>query len=190
MSVYVDALAMRGRWRWGKSCHMVADTLEELHAMAARIGHKREWFQDVESAPHYDLAANARERAVKAGAIEVDRAAFVAVIRRLRHPTTREGPDPMSTPIKGLVKAAESVQRGLVEGASRGPLYKELMDALAALKAWRPSEDVEWVGRVAGVLVAQMSDVSGDDLGPHEAGIYADVARAVLRLLDAELGGR
>jgi hypothetical protein len=85
VSVYVDALAVHGRWRWGVSCHMVADTLEELHEMADRIGHKREWFQPGDTnPPHYDLAASRRKRAVAAGAIEIDRRQMVRFMREWR----------------------------------------------------------------------------------------------------------
>jgi hypothetical protein len=49
---------------------MYADTLDELHAMAAKIGMKREWFQDKKSLPHYDLTVSRRAAAVRAGAIE------------------------------------------------------------------------------------------------------------------------
>lgn len=51
-------------------CHMTADTLEELHAMARRIGHKRSWFQDGRW-PHYDLVESKRRLAVRYGAVEV-----------------------------------------------------------------------------------------------------------------------
>ncbi len=43
MAVYVDSLRDWG-WRLGPSCHMIADTNEELHAMAERIGLLRRWF--------------------------------------------------------------------------------------------------------------------------------------------------
>lgn len=52
------------------SCHLTADTLEELHAFAARLGMKREWFQP-KSTPHYDLTASKRERALELGAVFV-----------------------------------------------------------------------------------------------------------------------
>jgi len=59
--------------RW---CHMVSDSNEEeLHAFAARLGLKREWFQSREngkaSAAHYDLTPRRRALAVKLGAREV-----------------------------------------------------------------------------------------------------------------------
>jgi hypothetical protein len=50
---------------------MYADTLDELHEMAAKIGMKREWFQDDQRLPHYDLTVSRRIKAVQAGAVEV-----------------------------------------------------------------------------------------------------------------------
>ncbi len=74
MSVYVDNLV---KWptkiRCFKpgSCHMTADTLEELHAFAKRLGLLREWFQPHGICPHYDLTVKKREAAVKLGALEI-----------------------------------------------------------------------------------------------------------------------
>ena len=74
MSCYVDALLDYG-WKYGPSCHLLADTEEELHAMAYKIGMKRSWFQVGGKAemPHYDLVASRRKRAVDFGAVEIDR---------------------------------------------------------------------------------------------------------------------
>lgn len=47
--------------------HMIADTEEELHAMAARIGVARRWFQG----DHYDICKTKRELAVGFGAVEL-----------------------------------------------------------------------------------------------------------------------
>jgi hypothetical protein len=64
-------------------CHLVADTLEELHAMADRIGLRRAWFQP-NSHPHYDVSRSKRALTIQAGVIEVDRNGLVAVMRRNR----------------------------------------------------------------------------------------------------------
>lgn len=75
MTAYVDELrpATRGpRIRntprvW---CHLMADTEEELHAFAQRIGMQRKWFQPGRY-PHYDLTPGRRLVAVRYGAVEV-----------------------------------------------------------------------------------------------------------------------
>lgn len=71
-------------------CHMLADTPEELHAMADMIGVARRWFQAPPKASfwHYDIAKSKRALAVAAGAIECDRNAFVANLRRIRESQT------------------------------------------------------------------------------------------------------
>jgi len=69
---------MTQRWRHGKACHMVADTTDELHAMAKRLSLKRGWFQPgTSSLPHYDLTASKRQQAVRFGAIEITREQLV-----------------------------------------------------------------------------------------------------------------
>lgn len=75
MSVYVDDMhkthiGRYQRFRAGYTMlmsHMIADTPEELHAMADKIGVQRKWFQG----DHYDIAKSKRALAVKFGAIEV-----------------------------------------------------------------------------------------------------------------------
>jgi hypothetical protein len=72
MTVYVDEILMwptKIRCFRDGSCHMSADTLGELHAMAAKIGMRRAWFQDHPSLPHYDLTPKRREAALAAGAV-------------------------------------------------------------------------------------------------------------------------
>lgn len=78
MSVYVDPAV--NPFRNMKMCHMLADTVEELHAMADRIGLKREWFQG----DHYDVSISKRRLAVAAGAIEVTQKEIVKVRQRFR----------------------------------------------------------------------------------------------------------
>jgi hypothetical protein len=54
-------------------CHMLADCDEELHAMAARIGVPRRWWQSpaMTSGSHYDIALSMRAKAVAFGAVEI-----------------------------------------------------------------------------------------------------------------------
>ena len=52
------------------SAHLTADTLEELHAFAARLGLRRAWFQP-RSWPHYDLSPAKHVQALALGAVLV-----------------------------------------------------------------------------------------------------------------------
>ena len=70
-------------WHRGPSCHLIADSVEELIAFAESIGLWREWFQP-RSSPHFDLTAAAREAAINNGAIPLTNREFVAKIRELR----------------------------------------------------------------------------------------------------------
>lgn len=81
MAVYVD----RERHPFGRMimCHMIADTLDELHSMANRIGIARRWFQDKRT-PHYDICLSKRALAVVFGAVDSDRDTMVKVMRRVR----------------------------------------------------------------------------------------------------------
>lgn len=97
MSVYVDdafipAKVGRISSRW---CHLFADTEEELHAFAQRIGLRRSWYQvpkGVGGKPvvphslkaqmwHYDITEGRRGAAVAAGAIVVTRREGAHLIR-------------------------------------------------------------------------------------------------------------
>lgn len=70
MPVYVDD--MRAPFREMLMCHMIADTSDELVAMADRIGVKRKWIQYPGTPKeHFDICWSKRKLAVKAGAIEV-----------------------------------------------------------------------------------------------------------------------
>lgn len=92
MTVYVDVLVQHSLK--GKSsqvqrvfaagaCHMFTDSLdvEELHAMAERIGMRRAWFQNDGDLPHYDLNPKRRAAAVAAGALECDKYKTVECLR-------------------------------------------------------------------------------------------------------------
>lgn len=73
MTVRVDELHVwptRIRCFAKGSAHLTADTLDELHAFAARLGLRREWFQP-RSHPHYDLTPGKHARALQLGAVFV-----------------------------------------------------------------------------------------------------------------------
>ncbi len=79
MAVYVDnAKIAFGRM---KICHMMADTPEELHGMAEKIGMIRNWFQD-KRVPHYDVCMKRKALAIKSGAIEINRRQTVELMRK------------------------------------------------------------------------------------------------------------
>jgi len=72
--------------RW---CHLMSDQLDptELHCFAQSIGLRRAWFQHTEGNPvrdHYDVTTGRRWRAVRAGAVEIDRDGLVALLGRRR----------------------------------------------------------------------------------------------------------
>ena len=72
--ILVDELREYSTHHWNRLwCHMMTDDLsstglEELHAMAKALGLRREWFQDHESHPHYDLPPAKRLEAIELGA--------------------------------------------------------------------------------------------------------------------------
>ena len=72
--IYIDPLRPcipNKNWKWDYSCHLFADSIDELHEFAKKIGMRRSWFQE-KRLPHYDLTAKRRQVAVGLGAIEVD----------------------------------------------------------------------------------------------------------------------
>lgn len=77
MAVYVDNMnfpVKMGKNRTYIFSHLVADTVEELHEMADKIGVQRKWFQSgpTKGADHYDITLSKKALAVKFGAIELD----------------------------------------------------------------------------------------------------------------------
>jgi hypothetical protein len=77
MPVYVEQ--SRNRFDRMNMSHMLADSLEELHAMADRIGLRRAWFQP-RSTPHYDVSREKRALAVQSGVKEIDRRKVLELI--------------------------------------------------------------------------------------------------------------
>ncbi|MGV8932504.1 MAG: DUF4031 domain-containing protein [Luteimonas sp.] len=86
MSVYVDDAVTP--WHGQRWAHLMADTLDELHAFATRLGMPRRAFQNKTSGAHYDITAAQRDDAIRLGAVAIsrhqDRQQMRAVIARAR----------------------------------------------------------------------------------------------------------
>lgn len=82
MPVYVDDA--RISWRGKQWCHLVADSVDELHEFAARLGLRPEWFQRKTLYPHYDVTTSVRARALRLGAVAAHKEAVVTCARGLR----------------------------------------------------------------------------------------------------------
>lgn len=84
MTVFVDDV----RHRYGRMvmCHLWADTLDELTAMADRIGVARKWLQQPPKASwvHFDISLGKKALAIAAGAVLTDRYGPVEFLAR-RH---------------------------------------------------------------------------------------------------------
>lgn len=73
MTVYVDDM----RRRFGRMimCHMWADSDQELHAFARRLGLQRSWHQAPPAArwSHYDISLTKKAEALAMGAVLTDK---------------------------------------------------------------------------------------------------------------------
>jgi Protein of unknown function (DUF4031) len=72
VTIYVDELPSSGWGRWNGGAHMMGSDLDELHAMADKIGLRRSWFQGDSTFAHYDLTRNKRAQALAAGAQAIE----------------------------------------------------------------------------------------------------------------------
>ena len=82
MSVYVDRakVPFKGQ-EW---CHLMADTLEELHAFAQQMNIDARLFHHDASYPHYDITLEMRSMVIAHGAIDADRQTIIAVGKSLK----------------------------------------------------------------------------------------------------------
>lgn len=73
--VYVDnaLIPFKRGFRTYLMCHMVADSLEELHDMADRIGVNRRHFQSHTRYCHYDICKTKQTKATELGAVVLSR---------------------------------------------------------------------------------------------------------------------
>lgn len=81
MAVYVDELAnwpTSIRCFKSGSCHMIADSVEELKTAATQIGLKLEWLQPAKRGwrEHFDVTPSKRAAAIINGAVVLTRRAF------------------------------------------------------------------------------------------------------------------
>lgn len=98
--IYVDRFrvpadvtdARSGRTYSSRWSHLVSDQIDpsELHAFAARVGMRREWFQPGRDAvgDHYDLTDPKRRKAIRLGAKEIDSYELVDIMRSKRKALT------------------------------------------------------------------------------------------------------
>lgn len=91
--VYVDDMHLSHLGHFGrmKMCHMLADSDEELRAMAERIGVALKWHQHAGThRSHFDIATAKRVLAVAAGAKEITMRDAGLISRRRRNEFTFE----------------------------------------------------------------------------------------------------
>jgi hypothetical protein len=163
MAVYVDDTGIPASVRNGSRvhtstwCHLTADTQEELHAFAARLGLKRSYFQPgkpIGGKPspfwHYDLTARKRAQAVTLGAVQVGYRDMPSLMRareggpaapaardtapRLLFTSSRDGVT--EADVAAALRPLFAPGKVLVAGGARGG------DQIAA-RLWR-----EWGGQV------------------------------------------
>lgn len=89
MTVYVDS--MRAPFGRMKMCHMIADSTDELLAMADKIGVQRKWIQKAGTHyEHFDISMTKRKLAVEAGAVEVSMMDLGRILRARREARSDE----------------------------------------------------------------------------------------------------
>jgi hypothetical protein len=82
--IYVDDAV----WPYGRMvmCHMIADSVDELHAFAGQLGLRRDWFQHKPGkTPHYDICKTKRATAIELGAKPIGRSEFQLRANELRN---------------------------------------------------------------------------------------------------------
>ena len=89
MGVYVDDMqAPFGRM---KMCHMLADTTEELLAMADTIGVSRHWIQHANThREHFDICQSKKSLAIQYGALAITQKDAARLIAAKRTQLLRE----------------------------------------------------------------------------------------------------
>ncbi|WP_350558958.1 DUF4031 domain-containing protein [Psychrobacter sp. CAL346-MNA-CIBAN-0220] len=82
MAIYVDFVSIEFKgYRW---CHMLADSLQELHDFAEFIEIDKRLFHRNASYPHYDITLQMRVIAIENGAIPADRKKTIECAKKLK----------------------------------------------------------------------------------------------------------
>lgn len=83
-AIYVDDAIHS--WRGRLWAHLFSPDIEALHEFAARLGMRRDWFQQPPKAswPHYDLTESRRSQALRLGAVAADRSTTLEVAWHLQ----------------------------------------------------------------------------------------------------------
>jgi hypothetical protein len=93
--VYVDDLIRTQRsrqWPYDMSCHMIADTTEELLTMAKRLGLNPAWVQSKGAYfEHFDLTKTKREEAIRLGATAIPWRNMARIWRGKKNASTNGG---------------------------------------------------------------------------------------------------
>ena len=82
MAVYVDSMRpciINKNWKYHENCHMFADSKSELITFAVSIGLKPQWIQS--NPIHFDLTKHMRTKALKKGAIQINRNKTLELIK-------------------------------------------------------------------------------------------------------------
>lgn len=118
MATYVDDMkAPYGRMIM---CHLVADSDEELHAMAAKIGVARRWHQKPGTDhSHYDICMSKRAKAVTLGAKEVTMRDIGLLIRQRRKARLAQSVTPAARPDNAQRTIQTSCESGVPPGPAR-----------------------------------------------------------------------
>jgi len=89
MAVFVDD--MQAKYGRMKMCHMLADTEQELHDMADKIGVARRWHQYAGTPKsHYDICLSKRAIAVSLGAKEIEMRETAQIVMNKRKAMTEQ----------------------------------------------------------------------------------------------------
>jgi uncharacterized protein DUF4031 len=146
MTVYVDDAHIPATVRTGRAahtpawCHLFADTHDELHAFAARLGLRRCYFQpgpargDGAPSPywHYDLTAGKRQQALRLGARPVTWHQAIQIIRDRQAAAERTNLADQANHAAGLAyragdyaKASQLVALARRADPARAPVWAE-----------------------------------------------------------------